>query len=1098
MRNITENQRSILDNLRSRGLRSVSWSEDRGVAAYTRGNFGHMGSAPLTAVRGFFEEFGDAFGPPELVAGLRHIRTRPDRFGWFHLEFQQTYLPSVQPNLPDVPSAVQRSLDVYGGFLVAHVDTSGELVEVQSSCWRDVFVFVQTLISEREIRTLVLRDFLRSPGLGRLFVTRQRPDLNRVLFRGKSNLVVLPFEGGFRLAWQLRGVVARRPGLGGAVVDFLPGERFFDAVSGERLKEGVFASDVDNPDTGSGRSHLPFGGPFTNRTLEIIRVDASDTYRLRDTTHSRDIITYDRAGADPDYIETPNLLTDGAFQISTDNDGDKNWNEVAADDSMSELTASQQTEVDAHYNIGRVYEWYDAIAGPGGRAGFDDGNYGSAVPSNMPVHLLAHVNIGNAQFYMWSNDAGDEVSWVQVGDTISDDGHRAWAASPFVMCHEYQHGITAHSVGGSVPGFASGFDDWPRAVTEGLSDVFGGLFSDGWHAGSEISPSGTILRNLAFPRDTEAGSAPGKDHFADAGNPDGGGFAYPAGQILAHCAYLMSQGGVHQRAGRTPELIPTHGLGKQETGGLNVATAARIWYRMMATRFAATGPYDTEEAFERIRTECVASAIDLFGEDSHEHREAIQAFYAVGLHPVGESYGADVTFLPWGHRWRFSRPYVGLSSPSWASLDLFINNGGASEWNAIVNAEGAEVVFENNVYCRVRNVGDQAATNVRVTFEYARHGTAPVIWQPMINQDGVAQELNIDTLAAGASNFDMDAQDSPPDEARVMWHIPPLPPDEEVDHFCIRATVTADNDVHPFNNTVQSNVAYTVMSTRMRRTFGFTIGNPTERPLPAVLAVDTTLPRGWRVNIWENLQGVVLNPREERVVHLDIERPDGPDYEPPFDGEVRGEMCGDVTGSFTGLLANVSGTLPNIRGTLAARIAGGFVNGRFVGKINLARAEITGTVTGSRQCAGGMSCVCVTVRACLRPHRRIDIQQKRGEEALGGVTFQVQLPVPSHCKWPIPPADTEYRPGLCDVPEHPGMSCNPVGRHEGKVSEILYDCFGDFEGFILNECPGERCFKCKEKALEEVVLRAFRERFKVIVQADTDHPSRPLKIALHS
>ena len=54
----------------------------------------------------------------------------------------------------------------------------------------------------------------------------------------------------------------------------------------------------------------------------------------------------------------------------------------------------------------------------------------------------------------------------------------------------------------------------------------------------------------------------------------------------------------------------------------------------------------------------------------------------------------------------------------------------ASEWNALINVMdgGTPTDFENSVYCRVRNVGDQQAPNVQLQFEYARVGTGGGAW----------------------------------------------------------------------------------------------------------------------------------------------------------------------------------------------------------------------------------------------------------------------------------------------------------------------------------------------------------------------------------
>jgi hypothetical protein len=67
---------------------------------------------------------------------------------------------------------------------------------------------------------------------------------------------------------------------------------------------------------------------------------------------------------------------------------------------------------------------------------------------------------------------------------------------------------------------------------------------------------------------------------------------------------------------------------------------------------------------------------------------------------------------------------------------------------------------------------------------------------------------------------------------------------------------------------------------------------------------------------------------------------------------------------------------------------------------------------------------------------------------------------------------------------------------EGKVSRILYDCFGDFEGFVLKTCDDERVFSSCEKHIEEVIRKACNERSQITVfmSADSRHISR---IAVH-
>lgn len=57
-------------------------------------------------------------------------------------------------------------------------------------------------------------------------------------------------------------------------------------------------------------------------------------------------------------------------------------------------------------------------------------------------------------------------------------------------------------------------------------------------------------------------------------------------------------------------------------------------------------------------------------------------------------------------------------------------------------------------------------------------------------------------------------------------------------------------------------------------------------------------------------------------------------------------------------------------------------------------------------------------------------------------------------------------------------------QYVGKVCEILFDCFGDFEGFVLATCEGSHPFKTCEPGIQEVVMRACKERLKLTVVMD--------------
>lgn len=59
----------------------------------------------------------------------------------------------------------------------------------------------------------------------------------------------------------------------------------------------------------------------------------------------------------------------------------------------------------------------------------------------------------------------------------------------------------------------------------------------------------------------------------------------------------------------------------------------------------------------------------------------------------------------------------------------------------------------------------------------------------------------------------------------------------------------------------------------------------------------------------------------------------------------------------------------------------------------------------------------------------------------------------------------------------------PTGpiEHSGKICEVIFDCFGDFEGFTLDTCSEAHTFKSREKAIGEIALRACKERLLVSV-----------------
>ena len=76
-------------------------------------------------------------------------------------------------------------------------------------------------------------------------------------------------------------------------------------------------------------------------------------------------------------------------------------------------------------------------------------------------------------------------------------------------------------------------------------------------------------------------------------------------------------------------------------------------------------------------------------------------------------------------------------------------------------------------------------------------------------------------------------------------------------------------------------------------------------------------------------------------------------------------------------------------------------------------------------------------------------------------------------------------------PDDPGL----VGRKEpvkeqcyiGKIQQITYDCFGEFTGFTLETCSETHFFESCERGIEEVVLKACRQRLTIKVFVGGKH-----------
>lgn len=132
------------------------------------------------------------------------------------------------------------------------------------------------------------------------------------------------------------------------------------------------------------------------------------------------------------------------------------------------------------------------------------------------------------------------------------------------------------------------------------------------------------------------------------------------------------------------------------------------------------------------------------------------------------------------------------------------------------------------------------------------------------------------------------------------------------------------------------------------------------------------------------------------------------------------------------------------------------------------------------------------------------------ENTLAIMKWRLQQMPPSSRWYPVLQRYVGYLAGRVDglggdsgsiLPSPSGVPVDhivgPVEReHTGKVCEVLFDCFGDFEGFVLSDCCGAHTFETRQRGIGEIVLRACREQLllSVFVQGRHEHRIRRLVI----
>jgi|SRR5215469_4965401 len=69
-------------------------------------------------------------------------------------------------------------------------------------------------------------------------------------------------------------------------------------------------------------------------------------------------------------------------------------------------------------------------------------------------------------------------------------------------------------------------------------------------------------------------------------------------------------------------------------------------------------------------------------------------------------------------------------------------------------------------------------------------------------------------------------------------------------------------------------------------------------------------------------------------------------------------------------------------------------------------------------------------------------------------------------------------------------------EHTGKINGLVYDRFGDFEGFMLRTERGSHRFHSREEDIELLVRKAWRERLRLRVWSEEGEPRHVSSIVM--
>ncbi|MBL7784289.1 MAG: M4 family metallopeptidase [Chitinophagales bacterium] len=324
------------------------------------------------------------------------------------------------------------------------------------------------------------------------------------------------------------------------------------------------------------------------------------------------------------------------------------WDITSTDNNFNEdITATA-----VHWSTEKTYDYFKNTHN---RNSFDGNN----------AKLMSWVHFGNGF---------DNAFWNGNFMTYGDGSIFSPLVSTDIVGHEIMHGITQYTANLT-------YSYEPGALNESFSDIFGTViefYADptcaDWMIGEDITSSyngGQGIRNMQNPNlheqpDTYEGT------YWYTGSGDNGGVHYNSG-VQNYWFYLLCQGGSGTNDFGTTYNVTAIGMTK----------AARIAYRMLSAFYLSPS-----SQYSDARVAAISAATDLYGANSAEVTQVVNAWCAVGVGTCSLSQGTiTVTSPNGGEIWQAgsTQNITWTSTGTVSNVNLYYSIDGGSNWNFIAN-----------------------------------------------------------------------------------------------------------------------------------------------------------------------------------------------------------------------------------------------------------------------------------------------------------------------------------------------------------------------------------------------------------------------------